>query len=772
MSPVRATTRKALRDLSRQRGQAIAVGVTIALGVAVFVASGGAFRNLSASYEHTYADLAFADLVATGGDAEQVAAAVRASGATAVEIRSQRDVPLTIDGTRLVGRVVGMPDPADVDRVRVVDGTAPTADDDVLLERHAAAAFDVGPGDTLQVWTGAGWTSARVSGVVVSPEYLWPARNRQDVFADPHSFAVVFAPQGLVDTWLPGAPREVLATVGEDSVDAAAAAARAGGAVDVVGRAQHPSHATLQEDLDAFADMAVTFPLLFLTAAAVAAYVALTRRVRVERPTIGTFLAAGARPARVARHYASQGFVVGTLGSLAGVALGVPLTALVTRGYTSALGIPDTVVELHPALVVVGLALGPLVGVLGAAAPAVAAARTAPAEAMRPQGDARGPGRWNRAVSRLTVLPVTVRLALRDVARGPRRTAATALGAVLALVLVVSSLSMMTSMSAAFAVQFGEIQREDATVVAEAGAGDLGATLAAVPGVTAVEGSDVGRVVAAHDGETYATTLVGLRPGTRMHGFRATDGNLRALPADGVLAGAAIADRLGVEPGDTLQLTGPGGAGDVRLVGLLAEPLGTSLYGSRASVAPLVDGSGTSTWLLQLAPSADRDAVRRTISSLDGVVAYSDAQAVVGMLEQFLGLFWAFVGVMVALGAALALAVVHVTTAVSLGERSVEIATLRAAGVPAAAIARSLAASNVVATALGVPLGLACGYAAGAWFMGTFSTDLFSLPFSAPWWVATGAAAAVLAGAWASQWTAVRAVRRVDVARVVRERAL
>lgn len=769
---MRVTTRKALRDLGRQRGQAIAVGVTIMIGVAILVASGGAFRNLSSSYEFTYRDLSFADLVATGGDAEQVANAVRAAGATAVEIRSERDVPLTIEGTRLVGRVVGVPEPAELDRVRVVEGSAPTTDGDVLLERHAAEAFGVGPGDRLQVWTGDGWTQARISGVVVSAEYLWPARSRQDVFADPHSFAVVFAPQRLVDTWLPDAPREVLAAVPDDALRDASAAARAGGAADVVDRAQHPSHATLQEDLDAFADMAVTFPLLFLTASGVAAYVALTRRVRVERPTIGTFLAAGARPSRVARHYASQGLGVGAIGSLAGVALGLPLTALVTRGYTSALGIPDTVVDLHPVLVAVGLVLGPVVGVLGAAAPAVAAARTAPAEAMRPLGDARGPGRWNRVVSRLTALPVTVRLALRDVARGPRRTAATALGAVLALVLVVSSLSMMTSMSAAFAVQFGEIQREDATVVAEGAAGDLAATLAAVPGVTAVEGSDVGRVVAAHDGDTYATTLVGLTPGTRMHGFRSTDGELRALPAEGVLAGAAIADRLHVGPGDVIELRGPGGTHDVTLVGLLAEPLGTSLYGSRASVAPLVDGSGTSTWLLRLDPSADRDAVRRAITSMDGVVAYSDAQAVVGMLEQFLGLFWAFVGVMVALGAALALAVVHVTTAVSLGERSVEIATLRAAGVPARAIARSLAASNVVATALGVPLGLACGYAAGAWFMGTFSTDLFTLPFAAPWWIGASAAAAVLLGAWASQWTAVRAVRRVDVARVVRERAL
>ena len=56
--------------------------------------------------------------------------------------------------------------------------------------------------------------------------------------------------------------------------------------------------------------------------------------------------------------------------------------------------------------------------------------------------------------------------------------------------------------------------------------------------------------------------------------------------------------------------------------------------------------------------------------------------------------------------------------------------------------------------------------------MDSFSTDLFHIPFVLPWWVSVLAALAVLAGAGASQWTAVRAVLRVDVARVVRERAL
>ncbi len=63
---MRASTRKSFRDLARQRAQVGAVGVTILLGVMLYVATAGAFLNLSDSYQQTYDRLNFADLVATG----------------------------------------------------------------------------------------------------------------------------------------------------------------------------------------------------------------------------------------------------------------------------------------------------------------------------------------------------------------------------------------------------------------------------------------------------------------------------------------------------------------------------------------------------------------------------------------------------------------------------------------------------------------------------------------------------------------------------------
>jgi putative ABC transport system permease protein len=776
---------KARRDIRRQLAQFVSVAVIVALGAALFVASWDAFRNLSNSYEHTYQRLHFADLVAEGGETGQVAAAAAGDEVAAVSTRTQVDLPMQIGDTKLLGRVVGLPAdgaPA-VGQVEVETGDYldPDEPEGVLIESHAADTFGLVPGDTLRVFGAGGWQEVRVSGVVVSPEYLWAARSRQDLLPDPHSFAVVFAAQPTALA-LAGAtgPNQVLVELTEAAragggAGPVADALRDAGAADVRPRADQPSNAALHEDLSAFAELAVAFPVLFLTAAAVAGYVLITRRVLAERPIIGTLLAAGARRGAIVRHYLTHGVVAGLVGAAVGVGLGLVATAWLTRAYTSAFDIPDTVVARSPATMATGLAFGLLVGALGGLAPARAVARTSPAEAMRNQIGTARPGRWSRGVARARFLPVSWRMALRDIGRSRRRTVATMLGTVLALVLVLAATGMILSMQRAVDVQFGQVQREDATVLADPAAADtVRAALAATDGVSAVEPAIQDPVTAAAGDRTYSTVLFGLSRDTVMHGFRGTGASAAPeLPAGGVLAGAALAGELDVAVGDELVLTAAGAPErTVRLAGLLDEPLGTYLYATR-EVAGAVVGrdTGPAPFLVRFADDADREQLRETITGLPGVVAYTDAQALAATVDDFLGLFWAFVGSMAVLGGILAFTVIYVTMTVNLAERTTELATLRAAGVRVRRIAAVVANENLVATALAVPLGLAAGALVSWLFLESFNSDLFSFELALSWPTLALAAAGVVLAAMLSQLPAVLAIRRLDVARVVRERA-
>ena len=198
-----------------------------------------------------------------------------------------------------------------------------------------------------------------------------------------------------------------------------------------------------------------------------------------------------------------------------------------------------------------------------------------------------------------------------------------------------------------------------------------------------------------------------------MHGFRTPDGTARTLPADGVLAGTALADKLGVRIGDDMTVIPAGGsARKIRLVGLVDEPLGTALYATNAT-ARSITNTGPDGYLVRFDNDVDRDRVRAAATALPGVVAYTDTHAVENQIDSYLVIFWVFAGAMLVLGALLAFTVIYVTMTVNLAERTGELATLRAAGAPIRRLTAAVAIENLAATLLAVPIGLAAGVGPG-----------------------------------------------------------
>jgi putative ABC transport system permease protein len=774
----RALQKKALRDLRRRLPQAAAIGVTVMLGVLLYIVSYDSFRNVQASYDRTYVRTHFADLTVTGGDPDTIAAAVGNNGGVErVATRTQVDEPMTIGATKLVGRVVGMVSGNEINKIDVIAGgfPDPARNDQVLVERHTAHTFGLAPGGHVHVFDGTRWHDVTIAGVAQSPEYLWPARNRQDVLGDPHAFAVIFAPEPLARTLSARiTPNQTLVEMTgaatQSDRDRVAHLLGAAGAKDIEDRSDQPSNAALHENFNGFRVMAIGFPALFLTAAAIAEYVLITRLVHTERPIVGTLLALGARRGAVVRHYVWYGAVVAIVGALAGILAGAAATSAYTKVYASLLSLPDTVIEHRLPTAVIGFALGLATGVIGGLAPAIGAARSAPAEAMRGDVPPVRTGPLVRLSTRWTLLPVAARMALRSLTRSRRRTVATMVGGVLALVLILASAGMLTSVRAMLAIEFGDVQRQDATVLVAPAANDVGAQLQSLPGVAIVESATIARVTVAANGHAYPTTLTGLEPATVMHGFRTADGTGRTLPADGVLAGAALADKLGVRVGDEMTVI-PATASprQVRLAGLLDEPLGTALYATNAAARSIANAEPDG-YLLRFGNDVDRDRVRAAATGLTGVVAYTDTHAVENQLDSFLVIFWAFAGAMLVLGALLAFTVIYVTMTVNLAERTSELATLRAAGAPARRLTAALAIENIAATLLAVPIGLAAGVAAGWLFLRSFNNDLFSLHLSIGPTALILATVAVTAAAAFSQLPAARLIKRIDVARVVRER--
>jgi putative ABC transport system permease protein len=256
-----------------------------------------------------------------------------------------------------------------------------------------------------------------------------------------------------------------------------------------------------------------------------------------------------------------------------------------------------------------------------------------------------------------------------------------------------------------------------------------------------------------------------------MHEFRAPDGGARTLPPDGVLAGAALANKLSVRVGEDMTvMPAAGPARQVRLAGLVDEPLGTALYAT-TTVAQSITNAGPDGYLLRFDNGVDRNRVRAAATGLAGVVAYTDAHAVKNQIESYLVIFWVFAGAMLVMGALLAFTVIYVIMTVNLAERTGELATLRAAGVPIRRLTAAVAVENIAAISLAVPIGLVAGIGAGWMFLRSYNNDLFNLHLSVGPAVLILATVAVIVTAAVSQFPAARLIERIDVAKVVRERA-
>ena len=780
---------KLRRDLRRQRGQFAAITLTIFLGVALFGATYDAYRNLKASYHEAYVRYRLANLTVSGGPSAQIARAARSTpGVQAVQARVQADLPFEVGRTKLLGRVVGMPTGAQpaVNRVKVDSGTYLRSDrpDEVLIERHTADHFHLAPGDAIVVGGSGSKARLRIAGVAISPEFYWPALDRQNIFPSADDFGVVFAPERLAERLAGLRGANQVAVFYRGGVENAALTRRLSGRADRAGaagaltRADQPSNSPLQEDVNGFQKLAILFPLLFLTAAALATSVLMRRIVTGQKPTIGMLRACGFSRRQVVGHYISFGLVVGVAGGALGALAGLALAGQLTEVYTRELSIPVSLASVSPLTTAAGLAFGVATGAAAAALAALAASRVAPAEAMRRFVSVPG-GRLSlaeRLLPPLRRLPVRWRMVLRAPGRNRRRSFATGLGVVLALTLVLVSWGMVDTEDILVERQFDQVELQDAQLFYRRPVDrDELRAVGRAPGVERAEPAAQIPVSLAANGKRYQTSLVGLQPDSQLHGFLLDGGGTGKLPADGLLAGQALRSQLGIVAGDLVTVSAPGGGPKVRVPvrDFLDEPLGTYAYASLRALPGAAGRAevGPNSVLVRYEPGVSRARMRARLSALPGVTAFEDTSALHDTVNSYLGFFYVFVGVMLVLGSAMAFALMLSAISSSISERRTEVATLRASGASFRMVSRLITAENVLVTVAGIGPGLLIGYEVARIFMDSFSSDQFSFALQIRTSTLVLSALAILIVALLSEWPGLRGVRKLDIAAVARERS-
>ena len=453
-------------------------------------------------------------------------------------------------------------------------------------------------------------------------------------------------------------------------------------------RAEQPSNSALQEDVSAFRTLAILFPLLFLTAAALAVSVLMRRLVTAQRPIIGMLRACGYSRGQIVRHYLLFGLAAGVAGAVLGAIGGVLLAGVVTHAYVKELLIPVTVVSVSPVTIAFGILFGVAATLLASALPARSAARTPPAEAMRRFAPTGGGHRSlaERLVPPLRSLPVRSLMVVRSIGRNRLRTLSTALGVVLALCLILVSWGMIDTTELLVDRQFNEVQRQDAEVYFQpslerdrSAAGEAGA-----PGCRAAEpGAELPVTLRSGD-RLYQTELDGFEPGHRdarlpLPGRR----DDRAARVGRPRRAGARRQARGRRRATRSRLARPAGArrSSASTASSTSRSAPTStrrLDQVRAAAGPVARRGNVA--LVRYAPASTASRCESASARCPGPSPSTTRGPSTTPSTSTSGLYYAFVGIMLIFGGAMAFALLFNAMTSNIAERVVEVATLRAAG--------------------------------------------------------------------------------------------
>jgi putative ABC transport system permease protein len=786
---VRPLDRKLLRDIWALKGQALAISLVIAAGVAMFVMYLSTFHSLRLTQQTYYDRYRFADVFAsmTRAPLQLRERAAEIPGVSRLGTRVVVDVTLDVPGLvePATGRLIGVPVPREpmLNDVFLRRGRFPALDhpDEVLVNESFALARQLGPGDRVGAVINGRRRNLDVVGVALSPEYTYSIRpgelvpddSRFGVFwMQNRALAAAFDMEGgfnnLTLTLLPQANEEEVLS----AVDRLLAPY---GGLGAIPRALQTSHWYLDNELSQLQGVGLILPIIFLGVAAFLLNVVLTRIVSVQREQIAALKALGYSNGELAWHYTKLSLLVGAAGGAMGLVFGGWLGAGMTSIYNDFFHFPALEYHLPPAVAVEGVVVSFVAAVLGALNAVRNAVRLPPAEAMRPEPPARYHRSWIERSGFERWMSPAVRMIARNLGRHPVRTATSVIGIAASVSMLILGTFFLDSIDVLMDAQFNVQQRQDVTVtfVLPASARAVH-EMRQLPGVMYAEPV---RAVPARLRAAQRSRIVsinGLVAAPELNRVVDVASGPVRLPPDGLVVSLKLAQVLGVAVGDLVTIEVLDGRRPIRIVpvtGIVEEYMGTSAYMEIDALRRLVrEGATLSGAFLKVDPAAASELYER-LKDTPAVAGVSLKYTAIESFEKTLAeTFYVMIFFNLLFSAVIAGGVVYNAARVSLSERSRELASLRVLGFTRGEISFILLGELAAVTLLAIPVGLLLGYSFAGALVAAFNTELYRFPLVISTRTYAYAASAVLVAAALSGLAVRRRLDHLDLVAVLKTR--
>jgi putative ABC transport system permease protein len=745
---MKALDRKVLRDLRLLWSQALTIALVVASGIGGFVGSLSAVDSLALARDRFYQQGRFADVFASLKRAPaSLEARLRTLPGvvdvqTTVQTMARVSVPRSTDP--VVGAFIGIDSrrPAHLNLVSLRSGQwpEPGASDgnalQALVSEGFATAHQIRPGAHLTALINGRHRVLRVTGIALSPEYIFAGLWGMP---DVRGFGVFWVDQqalaGMTD--MAGAFNQVALQLSPQASQTAALEALDRLLVNVGGlparlRKDQTSHAMLDNEIREQRVLGTLLPSIFLAVAAFLIHVVAARLVATQREQVAALKALGYSNRSIALHYLKLVSPMVLGGYLLGLLLGRWLGSMMTSLYAEFFHFPTFSYRMGNDLILTSLAVVAATAVLGTLTAIAATVRLAPAEAMRPLS----PGHYRRSL--LERVPwlrtgTALRMILRNIERRPLRAALTTGGIAASVAIVVMGNFFRDAIEVIVDTQFGLALRGD-IVVWTTDPMDAGAARAflRLPGVLQAEAGRNVPVRFVNGARAESGVLQGYAEAPELRRIIDVDLRQATLPPDGLLMTDRLADKLGLRPGDTVTVEVREGRRQIRpvvLQGTVRDMMGLNAFMDiRALNRLLGEGEVASQFTL----SVLRSQVQRVLTATQHMPrvggAFSKASMLRNMQEISARNILIMSTILTGFAAVIAVGVVYNSARITLAERSWELASLRVLGFTRAEVSFLLLGELALGIAVALPVGMFLGWALTHVLVELMRSDQFSFP--------------------------------------------
>lgn len=751
---------KVLRDLRRLGTQGLSVALVVASGVAGVVTFHSAVSALEDARDRFYQEARFADVFADLVRApDSVAQRLRAlPGVAQVQVTVERTVRIDTGkpGEAALGRLIGWRG-AEQQALNVVmmragrmpgteaaneagnpahSASVQGSEIEAVVSEGFAQAHHLKPGDSVGALIEGRQRRLRLTGIAVSPEYVFAGAGGAP---DPTGFGIFWVDHDTLASALDmrGAFNRVAVRLAPQAQANAVVQGLDqrlspwGGRPPTL-RADQVSHAMLQNEIREQRVLGTILPGIFAAVAAFLLNVVISRLVSTQREQIATLKALGYGSGPITAHYLKLVGVIAAAGLAIGLVAGNELGRRFAGLFAAFFHFPGFEHRLNGVTVILATAATAATALGGTLHAIRRSVAVPPAVAMQPPAPAGGPRTGWQWLSRPLHSPM-LKMIVRNMLRRPWRSVLTTLGMAAAMAIVILGNFVRDAIEAIERSAFELSLRGDVVIsLLNPDHDAIRHEIARLPGVLAVESTrDV--AVRFRNGHLEERGRIQAGPGTpELRRVMDVDDRQARVPDQGLLLTDRLARKLDVKPGDRLQVQVLEGRMPVReliVCCTVRDMMGLNAYMSRQALNVLMaEGDISSQFIVALERGTEpallgaTGALPRVATTFSKATLQRNMRAVSGRNVRISST------VMTAFAAVIAVGIVYNAVRIALAERSWELASLRVLGFTRGEVSSLLLGEMLIGVALALPLGAALGWGlvhVVAWLL---ASDQFLFP--------------------------------------------